>query len=635
MALMSMLYKTYESNAASAGEEDENGITLSVVAHMVASPQLEMTITSDGDFVSAKELEKKGPKILIPVTEYSSSRTSKSHPHALCDTLSYIAGDFRRYIGENEETNEKKREKYMEKTIEKNTEYMEALEKWADDETYSHIKVRAIYKYLSKNETINDLVNAGIVKLENGMFDSGKISGKPYDASLVCFRVIVPNDDASVSSAVWKDKSLLDCYTSYYSSKKDSRKDICYISGKEGPVSTMHPKGIVAANYEAKFVFSNYSDFTFTGRFTNSAEAYAVGYESSQKIHSALTYLVAKQGLFVGKRVYVCWNPQGRKVNGFAVDSGIFDKDDIIPDTQQEYRQFLKNTIAGWKNELNDSDDIVITALDAATTGRLSAVYYSELKASDFLERINYWYESCTWYYTVFDENKKPALKVKYPTLKEIARFAYGTERAEFIDLDDKILKEQVQRLVSCMIDGRKIPRDMLHAIAEKASTPTAYGKRYNWEKVLSTACALTAKRYNDDHKSTGDEYSMELDNENNDRSYLFGRLLAVLEKVERNAFDAGESREPNAIRLMSAYVNHPVTVWKNIDQILIPYYQKLRPGSRKFYKDLIGEITSRFKAEDMPNLNRKLGDNYLLGYYLQRKSLNTRREDKKEEELQ
>ena len=37
----------------------------------------------------------------------------------------------------------------------------------------------------------------------------------------------------------------------------------------------------------------------------------------------------------------------------------------------------------------------------------------------------------------------------------------------------------------------------------------------------------------------------MELDREFTDRSYLYGRLLAVYEQVERRTYDFDEKREP------------------------------------------------------------------------------------------
>lgn len=115
----------------------------------------------------------------------------------------------------------------------------------------------------------------------------------------------------------------------------------------------------------------------------------------------------------------------------------------------------------------------------------------------------------------------------------------------------------------------------------------------------------------------------MALDYENTDRSYLFGRLLAVLEKAERSAFTSGETREPNAIRLQSAFVNHPMSTWQTLEIALNPYFQRMNPGSRTYYKNLISEITEKMVGSEPDVLNRPLEELYLIGYYLQRSAFN------------
>lgn len=634
MSWASMLYQTYQSNAVNAGKEEE-GISLSVIAHMYANAQVELTIDENGSFVGAREITKGSGRILIPVTEDSSNRSSGSAPHALCDTLSYIAGDYIDYVDPNVYADEKKREKNFKMLEKKHLEYMNALKKWANNETYSHKKVRAIFNYLVKNETIKDLISAGLIKIENEKFVDGKISGVVYEKALTAFRVIIAGDDSDISSAVWKDELLREKYVSYYLLLQGGNKDICYITGKEQEIAEKHPKGILAASYGAKLLSSNDKEgFTYRGRFISAGEAYSVGYESTQKIHNALTYLAAKQGIMVGtkdKRTYICWNPKGKKVEGFAIDFGFMEEGDKQPDTQAEYKKYLYDTLSGIKDNLDCMDDIVVIGLDAATTGRLSITYYNELKAKDFIDRIEYWYDSCKWFFTSFTPDGKPQQKIKSPPLKDIVRYAYGTQQERFVDVNDKLLKEQLQRLIYCMLDGHMLPRDITHYLAVRASTPMAYS-RGNYERLLSVACAMIAKRHYDENKLKGDEGIMQLNLNNKDLSYLYGRLLAVLEKVERSAMDRKEEREPNAIRLQAAYVNHPFTVWKNLDTILIPYFNKLSVGSRMYYKDLIGEITSGFHEKDVPNLNRKLDETYLLGYYLQRKELNKPRKEQEKD---
>ena len=124
----------------------------------------------------------------------------------------------------------------------------------------------------------------------------------------------------------------------------------------------------------------------------------------------------------------------------------------------------------------------------------------------------------------------------------------------------------------------------------------------------------------------------MKLDLENRDRSYLFGRLLAVYECVERATYEKGENRDTNAIRMQAAYMNHPMQTWMNLEKQVKTYFEKLRPGSREYYRRLISEITSLFDEDDSNKMNQSLKETYLLGYYLQRKELFTKKTEEKEE---
>ena len=126
----------------------------------------------------------------------------------------------------------------------------------------------------------------------------------------------------------------------------------------------------------------------------------------------------------------------------------------------------------------------------------------------------------------------------------------------------------------------------------------------------------------------------MSLDVNNTDRSYLFGRLLALAEKIEKSTYSGAEmGRETNAIRLQSAFVQHPMHIWAIIEGQLNPYYAKLEAGLREYYKNIVTEIMVKVEEEDYSSLNKGLDDIYLMGYYLQRKELNTKKTKNKDEE--
>ena len=112
----------------------------------------------------------------------------------------------------------------------------------------------------------------------------------------------------------------------------------------------------------------------------------------------------------------------------------------------------------------------------------------------------------------------------------------------------------------------------------------------------------------------------MALDENFKDRSYQFGRLLAVLEKIERDTYDANEKRETNAIRLQSVFVKRPVYAFKLImEQLKNAYYPKLNQGSRVMYEKLIGQIMEEISTYPASEHGKPLSELYIVGYYLQK----------------
>ena len=126
----------------------------------------------------------------------------------------------------------------------------------------------------------------------------------------------------------------------------------------------------------------------------------------------------------------------------------------------------------------------------------------------------------------------------------------------------------------------------------------------------------------------------MALEPEKKDRSYQFGRLLAVMEKAERDTYDSSEGREPNAIRLQSIFCQRPMSTADNLEkQLERAYFPRLKPGSRIWYKNLMGQIMGIISEFPQEEWNKPLDNTYLMGYYLQRSALYTKKTDNEMEE--
>lgn len=583
MGLLQKAAETYDSHLHFASKKQEISSMMAPVGHIVTRAELEITLDIDGNFVDAAAVDKNAPKIIIPATESSAGRTSAPCAHPLCEQIGYLIP-----------ANEKKYKLYVDQ-----------LADW-ESSAYTHPKLTLILRYVKSGTLLSDLLRCGLIKVnEKGLPENEK--------QLVRWRVQGEEIDAC-----WLDHSLFFSFTNYYSTIQQGEPRLCMVSGKDTITAEQHPKGIIPINGNAKLISANDSSgFTYRGRFTEEWQAAGVGYEASQKAHNALRWLAQEQGVVLGGRTFLCWNPQGRTVIPphlpfMRQPEPIFKPSD--------YKNTLQTILNSKKAELKLTDGVVLAVFDAATTGRLSLTYYNELLGHDFLQRLHDWDVSCCWPHRNFG--------IQSPSLRTIADCAFGTQRDGKLETDEKVLRQQMQRLIACRVDQSLIGSDIVKALVSRASRPQAYDP-YVWESILFTACAVIRKYRMDRFK---EEWNMALEPEKKDRSYQFGRLLAVMEKVERDTYDTNESREPNAIRMQSVFCQRPMYAANSIEkQLEKAYYPRLKPGSRIWYKNLIGqimEIISQFPGEE----NTPLGDSYLMGYYLQRSALYTKKANNEEE---
>ena len=595
MGLFQKAVETYDNMKSLAGvESEERKAALAPIGFITTGVQIEITVTEDGEFRGAEQIfdiseDSKGksqkPKkkiIIIPVTEKSLKRTStsaKTSPHPLCDKLKFMCP-------ENKESYEA---------------YLEQLQYWCDSE-FACPKIKAILKYVKKGTIQADIASVGKIKVKNDNF--------------VCWRVL--STDCAEPEEVWKSRSVIDSYINYYQSKIDtsSERALCYVSGEITTPAQLHLKGVVSFAGNAKLISSNdATNFTYKGRFSDDSEALTVGFISSQKAHNALKWVVSNDGFRYGNRMFVCWNPKGKKAkNPFASLFPEYSEAEENP-TPTNYREILAKTVLGYKNNFKPEDETVTAVFEAASKGRLSVCYYSEMKAEDFLERLRFWDETTAWLHRTFG--------VTSPNLRNIADAAYGVPRTigenQTVETDEKVLAIAMQRLLLCRLERAPFPADIMRSAVQKCSSLQLYDKQ-NREKQLFTTCAIIKKYIYDRFK---EEWNMAPEPEKKNRSYQFGRLLAVLEKAERNAFDNGEKREPNAIRMWSLFVKRPMyATTVIIEQLKNAYYPRLEPGERSHYDKLIEGIMRVISEFPENEIGKPLGEEYLMGYYLQKDAL-------------
>lgn len=618
------LYSVYETQCGKDFDGEEG---LPKISHSTANAQIQITLDKNGNFTEARKLSKEeGKNTPIQVTEDSANRTSGDSAMPFADKLQYIAADYPKFVDGKGSDNSKKYSLYFDQ-----------LKSWSESE-YAHPAVNALYNYISKGNVIDDLVRCGVLSVnEAGKLDDQKIASIDQKDCFVRFRI-----DGIDEPETWKNNALSEKFIEYYNCTL-GEPVLCYALGKVLPPAAKHPSKIRNSGDKAKLISTNdMQNFTYRGRFSNDKEAFSVSYEFSQKMHSALKWLVARQGIHFDSLTAVVWSSTMEPLPDICCKGIPDDKNDEYDESDdpfgssepeinvtREYSDLLRKRIFGDKSEISFNSKVMIMCLDAATTGRLSVSLYDELAGSRFYDSLLKWHED-----TAAQRGYGKYGKINSFSVYEITNCAYGTEsQTGLIDCKAELRKDLILRLLPCITQGQKLPADIVRAICKKASNPLAYDEKYNnHRKVLETACGLIRK-FNIDRKEG--VTTMAYDPNETDRSYLYGCLLAVADAAERSAYDKGDdSRVTNARRYWSAFAQRPWTTWKNIEGKLRPYLDKTNQFGRRTglrYEKMLNEIMGKFSVGEFEN-DSALSPNYLLGYHHYSAEIYKSRKDNEEE---
>lgn len=610
MSWMRALYDTYDNLEL----QEKEGLLK--IAHSTQKAHLEVQLSKDGKVIAVSFLPVKDSDTVIPVTEESASRSSGAAPHPLFDKIKYLAGDYEFYTGERNEEHHQK--------------YMENLKKWCDS-GYGDYKIEVLYKYLQENRLIHDLVERGIFSLDEKQHLTKKWEnagekltvGDQKDA-FIRFQVDGVN--------LWEDTKLQENYIHYYLSN-GGEIGFCQVTGREERLCVNHPSKIRNSGDKAKMISSNdKTNFTYRGRFHDVGEAYTISYEASQKVHNALKWLIERQGVKVGDKEFVLWGVKSENVpsilestegvaSAYEEEEDIFaafygEEEDKTVSIQEDVAERFNRAIRGYHGNVRADSHFVLLGVDAATTGRLSVIFSREYFGADgneLIERIEQWHRDCAW--NVSSYNKKLQKRVYFtgaPSPYEIVLCTYGREQGNSIKGTDKVIANAVERILPCIVDGKRVPVDIMREVVHRAQHPQNYKSKTLWQQVLSVACALTRKHLIE----KGEECLVMKSPESLDAKC--GRMLAIADAIEAWVLREEKiDRTTTAMRYYTKFCENPCDTWVIIQKNLKPYEMKLRGRARNL-QTLLGEISATISEEEFQQ-KRNLDGTFCLGFDSQR----------------
>ena len=686
MSWMQKLYRTYNEIEKNPNLSDSEKEKLAPLWHSPQTAHIQITLDGDGKFLGARVLTDK-PIIMLPVTESSEGRTSGLAPHALADSLQYIAKDLgltyqKEVITETEGKNgKKKKTKTKQEDLIFNL-YADQLDKWCV--TIDNKKVLAIQKYVHKGTVLADLVKEKVIPVDdNGELLTNWIERENKDKqkpelfnvltkeqgkfeirkALVVWSVQIPGDFVPET---WKDKEVQQSWGNYY--QQTLKSQFCTVTGDEQKIRESHPAKLLYSGDKAKLISSNDKEgFTYLGRFEEANQATTISAEVSHKAHAALRWLIDRQTTARNnEQVTIAWaiscNPVpspmkdiSSEINWDNLDiSAVENPDEFSSQTSSEQpspdwsvnigraaAQIIKKKLHGYQAELKAHEQISLIMLDSATPGRMALTYYQEFLPADYFANLDAWIDDFSWYqrYSIEVPNgKKTDKRTQWrfvpPSPYSIAETVYGKS------LSDTLKKQLYARLLPVIAGGTSvlIPEDLVRQSFQAACNPNGC-ENWEWQRNIGVACALykgwRARHHDLSQRRT---YPMSLDTQNRSRDYIFGRLLAIAEHLERTALRiANETRATNAENYMQRFVMRPFHTWEQLETNLKPYKDRLRKDypvriSEKFVlTSPIGFLSNReneinqlicvlddLKQEGC-DLDKPLEPEFLLGYHSQK----------------
>ncbi len=668
MSIFHVLYETYlkaeEKGQVDAPELDPTGRNITIL------PIYHTNLRSDGYNIVKIVLDEEGVPshlsflekdayTIFPVTEDSLNRTSNEFAHPLCDDMQYLSKSlnekkYRHYCEQNEEWLEGVLSKLAELDAGESGDMILFLEQ-IRDLVISEDILKVVGNLIAKRYRVLARENQTVeieIKPES---EGSKAVTKKVDLSKVFITFGKQFSDAKKRDIdITKHKKLHDAHVLHIQeihTTQTDKFDICNITGQRTYCTTRH-RGLLG---KGKIVSISNNTETYFGRFQEGPEVVHLGADTSEKIHLMLKFFLEHQdnaqGLYHNTTAVIWFAEDLFNERQFSLSDPTMESSDSWDNLDDEYEStsLADERSRQWKMILRGEipladegkdDFFYLMIINKISNGRIAVQRARTIPIMNFLKNIQHWQQSCSWELRDFHTGKH---EVRTPRPWDIVCFVYGIETdGKVVCLKDELKSAAFKRLLPSIIDGVPLPRDMARQIFSNYKNRIGYKKC--WRCLQYMSCALLNKARQDGGK---EKRRPMLETDKQTRDYLYGRLLAVYEKIEMDAMTSADKKgesEGNTLRITNvekvwaAFFQTPERMLETLHLKICPYLQKLKAnqaGRFRYYNMLIGEIQTEIRDAEtyVANKNKALNEDAVFGYYAQNRDFYTPSKEKKENE--
>lgn len=387
---------------------------------------------------------------------------------------------------------------------------------------------------------------------------------------------------------------------------------LCLVVGKhsktvEVTTATMIPGSQATAKLVAFQVNSGYDSYGKTKG--NNAP---ISEEAEFAYTTTLNHLLragSHNKFLVGTRTYLFWASSNSEASKASEDSlfALLGRDEPDNDDPNRRIELVKDTfmsIYNGKLAANKDDKFFLLGL-APNSARIAVVYWNETPLKEFAGLISRHFEDME----IIDarKNNKPYIGLH----SILGSVAFGGKSSDVIpNLPDAVVKSIFQ--------GTPYPVSLFQSCIRRIRSEVGLERNGRKLDPVNIVRAAIIKAYLNriNNENNNLKINIMLDKENKNQGYLCGRLFAVLDKIQEEAYGIHSIRE----RYMNSASSTPSTVFATILNLSTHHQEKLSIGGQIKFEKLKQEIISKLDAYGFPShLNLQDQGRFFVGYYHQR----------------
>lgn len=406
-----------------------------------------------------------------------------------------------------------------------------------------------------------------------------------------------------------------------YIERDSSKEGVCLVTGAKGKIIRTATNTPINGCKNSASLVTFQKDMGFDSDGKEQCYNAPISYEADFAVSTALKRLISTEShnkFILGDRTYVFFASSDNQ-EAASVEDAFFG---LFTDDQQDnpdagilsVRKSFASIFSG-KETIKSDERFFIIGI-APNVGREAIVFYSEQSLTEFVKNINSHFDDMTLF-SALDKTPTYGINGIFKTI--FRKYNYGKPKKE-----GNYPKNLIDAMAKSIFMNLPYPETVYNATLQCIRTEDRTLKNNNNSlKGKDITCAAIIKAYiNRRNNQSINKISSKMDINDNHKGYLYGRLFAVLEKIQELSNKDNKYMSNLCARYMNAASTTPAAVFPTILGLSVHHMEKIEFD--KTLKDLECEIMSKLNDAFAPQLSLEEQGRFFIGYFHQYQDLHT-----------